>query len=320
MAMADNPNEEFPDLLRGTGRVSRFQPNNTFGYQQVCLPATARSYVITDIEQVRTGTTYPGNVIIPSRHHSVAGFSLNTPPPQWSPAQTNHATWNPPVQQIDMGGAHLDRMPQHSVSQTHFPMLQGPPALQLFENADAGTRGPGHSTDHVRPQTMAQEERMLVGTRYMSPNSADLNRLLLQENEAGTMDMQAQNSHLNFDFQHHTNQATASAVSWPLIQQQHDARIERIVSDISIYDQSTHAVTRQEETSRDVTMEGNPALDAMHGALDGRSHVRGMVSAHSDPGLSSDQMQVPVSITSAPPVCSQCDYKYRNKAAFMYVR
>ena len=316
MAMADNPNEEFPDLLRGTGRVSRFQPNNTRGYQQVCLPDTARSYVITDIEQVGTGTTYPGNVIIPSRHQSVAGFSLNTPPPEWSPAHTNHATWNPQVQRTDMGEAHLDRMPQHAVSQTHFSMLQGPPALQLFENANAGIFGPGHSADHVRPQTMVREERLSVGTRCMSPNSADLNRLLLQEN----VDMQAPNSPLNFDFQHQVNQTAASAISWPLIQQQNDARIERIVSDISVYDRSTHIVTHQEETPRGVTMEGNPALDAMHGAPDGRSHVRGMVSAHSDPGLSSDQMQVSVSIPSAPPVCSQCDYKYRNKAGFMYVR
>lgn len=219
-----------------------------------------------------------------------------------------------------MSGAHLARMPQHAVSQTHLPMLQGPPALQLFENGNAGTCGPGHFADHVTPQTMVREERSFLGTRCMSSNSADPERLLLQENVAGVMDMQAQNSPLNFDFQHQANQATASANLWPLIQQQNDARIERKVSDTSICDQSMHVLTRQEETPRDVTMEGIPALDGMYGAPDSRSYVQGMVSPRSDPGLSSDQMQVPPYTPSESPACSRCDYQYRNEAGLRYVR
>lgn len=316
MAMASNPNEEHPDLLYSVGE---FEPNNAFGCQNVRLPSAIGSYMVADIEQAGTGLEYHENVPLDDGHHFEAGFSVDTSP-QWSLPQTNHAQWNSQDQPTEEGRAHSDRLSQLAVTQSDFPSLQESPALQLFENANDGRHGPGHPADHVRPQATMREEREIVDTRYISPYPTDLNRLFPQEDDAGNMAMQPQMTPLNFDFQHQADQAAPSTFSQPLIQQQSFAQIEGMVSGSSIYDQSMHVVSQQEETSRGVMRDGNPALVGLYGDPDSRSYAQDMGSAHFDPELSSDQMQGAVAAQSESFACFVCEKQYRNIPTLRYGR
>lgn len=314
--MASNFNNDLPDLLRGTGE---FDSNNTFGSQQVCLPAVKGSYMITDIEQAEVGTTHYGSAPLDGRQNAGAPFLLTTPP-QWSPSQMNHALRNSSVQQTNMGRAHLDRMVPLAIPQTSFPASHGSLALQSFENANDGRFGPGHSAGYARPKTMMREERVLVDTRHMEPNSPDSNHWSFRENETRNMAIQAPSSSLNFDSQNQAIQVSAPSVSWQEIQQQSHARNERMVFGSSSYHQSMQIVSRQDETPYDAMPDGNPALDGMYGAPYSRSYARDMVSPNLGPELLSDQIQGVVSAPSASLVCSVCKKGYRDKKTLRYVR
>lgn len=315
MTMASNFNNDLPDLLRGTGE---FDSNNTFGSQQVCLPAVKGSYMITDIEQAEAGTTHCGSASLDDRQNAEARSSLNTPP-QWSSSQMNHALRSSSVQQTNMGRAHLDRMLPLAVPQRSFPASHGSLALQLFENANDGTFGPGHSAGHVRPRTTMREERVLVDTRHTNPNSPDPNRLLFREDETRNMAIQAPSSSFNFDSQNQAMQVSVSSVLRPEIQQQSHVRNERMAFGSSSYHQSMQIVSELGGIPYDAMMDGNPALVGMYGAPDSRSYARDMVSPNLDPELLSDQIQGVVSALSESLVCCVCQKGYRNKPTLRYV-
>lgn len=234
----------------------------------------------------------------------------------------NHALESLRVQQTDVVRAHFGRMHQPAVSQNDLPSLQGSPTLHFFENANDGRRGPGHPADHVRSQATMQEEREIVDDRYISPYPTRLNRLLPQENYAGTMAMHPQMSPLNFDFQRQADQVAVSAFLQPLIQQQSFAQIEGMVSGSSIYGQSMHVLSRQENTPSGVMMEGGPALDGMYGAPDIRSYARDMGSANFNPELLRDQMESVPSAPSSLFACphARCKYQHHKEGAYRYVR
>ena len=313
MKMASNPNEDFPNLLHGTGG---FEPTNTFSSQQVCLPAMKGTYMITDIEQAEAGTTHYGSASLDDRQNAGARSSLNTP--QWNPSQMNHALRNS-AQQTNMSRAHLDRMLPLAVPQASFPASHGPLALQSVENANDGRFGPGHSAGHVRPRKMMRDERVLVDTRRMNPNSPDSNRLFFRENETRNMAIQAPSSSFNFNFQNQAMQVSASSVSRPEIQQQSHARNERMAFGSPSYHQSMQIVSQLGETPYNAMMDGNPALVGMYGAPNSRSYARDMVSPNLDPELSSDQIQGVVSALSESLVCYVCQKVYRDKPTLRYV-
>ena len=314
MTMSSNFNKDLPDLLRGTGE---FDSNNIFGSQQVCLPAVKGSYMITDIEQAEAGTTHYGSAPLDGRQNAGARSSLNTPL-QWNPSQMNHALRNS-AQQTNMSRAHLNRMLPLAVPQASFPASHGPLALQSVENANDGRFGPGHSAGHVRPRKMMREERVLVDTRRMNPNSPDSNRLFFRENETRNMAIQAPSSSFNFNFQNQAMQVSASSVSRPEIQQQSHARNERMAFGSPSYHQSMQIVSQLGETPYDAMMDGNPALVGMYGAPDSRSYARDMVSPNLDPELLSDQIQGVVSALSESLVCYVCQKVYRDKPTLRYV-
>ena len=314
MTMSSNFNKDLPDLLRGTGE---FDSNNIFGSQQVCLPAVKGSYMITDIEQAEAGTTHYGSAPLDGRQNAGARSSLNTPL-QWNPSQMNHALRNS-AQQTNMSRAHLNRMLPLAVPQASFPASHGPLALQSVENANDGRFGPGHSAGHVRPRKMMREERVLVDTRRMNPNSPDSNRLFFRENETRNMAIQAPSSSFNFNFQNQAMQVSASSVSRPEIQQQSHARNERMAFGSPSYHQSMQIVSQLGETPYDAMMDGNPALVGMYGAPDSRSYARDMVSRNLGPELLSDQIQGVVSALSESLVCYVCQKEYRDKPTLRYV-
>ena len=316
MAMADNPNEEIPDLLRDTGG---FEANNVLGDQQVCLPAEAGSYTIADIEQAKASVAHYENVAFDAGNHPEAGSSFNVPP-QPSPSQTDLSLWNLSAQQNVIDRAHPDHLSRLAVPQTGFSTSQASLDLQWLGNADDRVYGSGGPAGHVRLPTMMWEERGFVDTRPMSFNSTDLARVFPQENQAEDVVIQAQYPPLDCNNQTYTIEATEFATSWPQIQQQSLAQTERTITGSSMYDQSMQALSRQDDTPCGVMTDGNPALVGMYGAPDSGSYVRGIPSAHLDPELSSGQMQDVTPASSESLACSSCDKIFPNRAGLRCVR